>query len=463
MASAAVTADGVLAIHLTESTVWGCHAGVQFDCPAAVYADSFGLRFGDRAFAAGIADPESFEPYPIRYVDDEYLSLGDRVFPMDEVLAGVLGHLVAGLGVRTAPDLVVLTHPAHWGRGRRRALVRAGRGIGKGVLLISVPEALARWSPEPMPTGSAVLEVGFLETTASVPGVDSHDCVHRAELGSSDLRDNPDVAGEFAAAMRELCPERPPRILVAGELPGTTGLSIVDAIEAGWDLPVVARVVPGSAVAAGALARGLDVVAQAPAAPETIAPVVRRSRWATVGRWGPLVAAGVLVVAAITAVVVVAGGGDPRASAEPDTEVQAQSSARAGRVSVTVPLGWRERADRGDAARVELVPEKGAAARILVVAQELTPGADLEAVAHTLRRRAEMRPETFTALERGAVDGRPGLLYRERPDPDTEVRWSVLVEDGLQVSIGCQISPDRWRDLADPCEQAVRSTVIAGR
>ncbi|MGW6375542.1 type VII secretion-associated protein [Rhodococcus sp. NPDC055112] len=463
MAPAAVTDGGVLAIHLTESTVWGCHAGVQFDCPAAVYADSFGLRFGDRAFAAGIADPESFEPYPIRYVDDEYLSLGDRVFPMEEVLAGVLGHLVAGLGVRTAPDLVVLTHPAHWGRGRRRTLVKAGRAIGKGVLPISVPEALARWSPEPMPTGSAVLEIGFLETTASVPGADSDDCVHRAELGSADLRDNPDVAGEFAAAMRELCPDRPPRILVTGELPGPAGFSIVDAIEAGWDLPVVARVVQGSAVAAGALARGLDVVAQAPAAPEPIAPVVRRSRWDTVGRWAPLVAAGVLVVAAITAVVVVAGSGGTRAPAEPEKEVQAQASAHAGRVSVTVPMGWHERADRGDAARVELVPERGAAARILVVAQELTPGADLDAVAHTLSRRTEMRPETFTALESGAVDGRPGLLYREQPDPDTEVRWSVFVEDGLQVSVGCQISPDRWRDLVGPCEQAVRSAAIARR
>ncbi|SEK87907.1 type VII secretion-associated protein, Rv3446c family, C-terminal domain-containing protein [Rhodococcus maanshanensis] len=263
--------------------------------------------------------------------------------------------------------------------------------------------------------------------------------------------------------MRELCPERPPRILVTGELPGTAGLSIVDAVEAGWDLPVVATTVPGSAVAAGALARGLDVVVRAPAPIETIAPVVRRSRWDGVGRWGPLVAAGLLVVAAITAVVVVAGSADPRAPAEQEKEVRAQASANAGRVSLTVPRGWRERADRGDAARVELVPEQGAAARILVVAQELTPGADLEAVAHTLRRRAAMRPETFAELERGVVHGRPGLLYRERPDPDTEVRWSVFVEDGLQVSIGCQISPDRWGDLAGPCEQAVRSAAIAGR
>jgi type VII secretion-associated protein (TIGR03931 family) len=258
---------------------------------------------------------------------------------------------------------------------------------------------------------------------------------------------------------------------VTGELQAAVGLSIVDATEAGWDLPAVAGVVAGSAVAAGALARGLDVVAQVPAAPEAVAPVVRRSRWDTVGRWGPLVAAGVLVVAAITAVVVVAGGGDPRASAEPEPEpeqeaevrAQAQAPAHAGRASVAVPRGWRERSGRVDAARVELVPEKAAAARILVVTQELTPGADLEAVAHTLRLRTEERPETFTALERGVVDGRPGLLYREKPDPDTEVRWSVFVEDGLQVSVGCQISPERWRDLAGPCEQAVRSTAIAGR
>ncbi|MFD4264401.1 type VII secretion-associated protein [Rhodococcus sp. NPDC058481] len=465
--SAAVTDHGVLAIHLTESTVWGCRSGLQFDCPAAVYADAFGLQFGERAFVAGIADPESFEPYPVRYVDDEYLSLGDRVFPMDEVLAGVLRHVATRLGVRAAPDLVVLTHPAHWGRGRRRALVTAGRGIGKEVLLISVAEALMHWSQEPMPTGTAVVEVGFLDTTVSVPAGDSLDCrhvdcVHRGELGSSDVRERPDAVGEFVTAIRELCQERPPRVLVTGELPGATGPSIVEAIEAGWELPLVARTIPGSAVAAGALARGLELVAPAPEAMDFHAPAMRRPRpwWDSVGRWAPLAAAGLLVVAAVTAVFVVGTSADPPAGAESTPQVQAQASAKAGRVSLAVPPGWRERSERSGPTRVELVPENGTAARIVVAAQELTPGADLDAVANTLRQRMALRPETFGALEPADVDGRSGLAYREHPDPASEVRWSVFVEDGLQVSVGCQISADRWFELAGPCEQAVRSVVI---
>lgn len=460
--AAAATDDGVLAIHLTESTVWGCRGGVQFDCPAAVYADAFGLQFGERAFVAGIADPESFEPYPVRYVDDEHLSLGDRVFPMDEVLAGVLRHMATRLGVRTAPDLVVLTHPAHWGRTRRRALVKAGRGIGKEVLLIGVAEALMNRPGEAVPTGTAVLEVGFLETTASVPGGDTVDCVHRGELGSSDVRERPDAVDEIVAAMRELCPDRPPRVLVTGELAGATDLSIVDAIEAGWDLPLVARTVPGSGVAAGALAWGLELVAPVPEAIDAVAPAVQRSRWAAVGRWMPLAAAGLLVVAAATAVFLVGRSADPRARAEPASPAQAQVSAGVGRVRLTIPEGWRERAERKDATRLELVPQDGAVARMLVAAQELTPGADLDSVAATLRQRIAMRSDTFGVLERDDSYGRPGLVYRESPDPDSEVRWWVFVEDGLQISVGCQISPDRWSDLAGPCEQAVRSAVVVG-
>ncbi|MFC7447776.1 type VII secretion-associated protein [Rhodococcus daqingensis] len=415
------------------------------------------MQFGERAFVSGIADPEFFEPYPIRFVDDDYLALGDRVFPIDEVLAGVLRHAATGTGMRTTPDLMVLTHPANWGLGRRRTLVKAGRGLGKEVVLISVAAALARSPQEQVPAGSAVLEVGFLDATASVPGADGEDCVHRPDHGSSDLRDSPDTVSEVVAVLRELCPERPPRVLVTGELPGTTGLSIVDAVEAAWDLPVVVRTIPGSAVAAGALARGLELPPRVPEAVLALAPGVRQSWWDRFGRWVPLGAAGLLVVAATAAVVVVGRGTDPPARAE----VQEPASARAGRASVTVPRGWRDRGERSEVTRVELVPENGMAARILVVAQELAPGADLDAVAQTLRSRAALRPAVFGALERAEVGTRPGLVYREKPDPDSEVRWSVFVEDGLQVSVGCQISPDRWLDLASACEQAVHSTSVA--
>ena len=81
-----------------------------------------------------------------------------------------------------------------------------------------------------------------------------------------------------------------------------------------------------------------------------------------------------------------------------------------------------------------------------------------ESVAGSLRNRIEQRGDDvvteFSAATR--FGGRDVIGYRESPASGGAIRWYVVVDDGLQVSIGCQAgtaaeSPD------DECAAAVRS------
>lgn len=488
-----MTAARVLAIHLTESALWARSGAAEFFCPATVSASAAGLVFG---MGLGLSESAVFERHPIRYLDDRYLALGEGVFPMTEVLAGLVTHAAAGCGLDRHADLVVLTHPANWGRGRRGALSAAGRTVGREVTLVSVPDAVRRAAGADSEV--AVLEVGLLASTASVSG--SPDCVHLGEWGSADLclgggeggptdsataTGEPGRAGEWVAALVAACPRWPARVLVTGEVPAGTGQVLLRALESGGRTATVATEVSGAEVVAGALALVSATL------PTALPEAARRepadpapSRGGSPGR--RRVAAALAAVAAITGLAVVGAGvlhsqdgtatagstaAWPAPAAGPAESVVAEppvaqqvapttERGAVGRVELAVPPGWGERVAGRRPDRLELVRDDGGPARILLVQKELTPGADLDAVARTLRQRIAERPGVFRSLERAPADGREALTYREIPDPDSEVRWHVYVADGLQVSVGCQSLADRWEDLAGACDQAIRSTSV---
>lgn len=489
-----MTAARVLAIHLTESALWARSGETGFVCPATVYASPAGPVFG---VEFGRSDPAAYERHPIRYVDDRYLALGESVFPMTEVLAGLLAHAAAGCGLDRPADLVVLTHPANWGRGRRGVLSAAGRTVGREVTLVSVPDAVRRAAGADRET--AVLEVGLLASTVSASG--SPDCVHLGEWGSADLNlgegdgdpaDSPTVpgrpgrAGEWVAALVAACPRWPARVLVTGELPVGKGPVLLRALESGGCTATVATEISGAEVVAGALALVSatlptalpDAAWREPADPTPPHGGRPRRRW---------VAAALGAVATVTGLAVVGAGvlrspdgtaaagstaaASPASDAAPAEPVATEPTVAqqvapttergtVGRVELAVPPGWGERAGGRRPDRLELVRDDGGPARILLVQKELTPGADLDAVARTLRQRIAERPGVFRSLERAPADGREALTYREIPDPDSEVRWHVYVADGLQVSVGCQSPADRWAELAGACDQAIRSTSV---
>ncbi|WP_291414720.1 Hsp70 family protein [Actinophytocola sp.] len=115
--------------------------------PSALFAAEDGtLVVGREAERRARLEPARFEPNPKRRVDEGTLLLGDRVVPVTDAFAAVLGKVSAETvrqlgGAR--PDEVRLTHPAQWGPVRRNVLLSAARQAGLGANLVLVPEPVA--------------------------------------------------------------------------------------------------------------------------------------------------------------------------------------------------------------------------------------------------------------------------------------------------------------------------------
>ena len=61
----------------------------------------------------------------------------------------------------------------------------------------------------------------------------------------------------------------------------------------------------------------------------------------------------------------------------------------------------------------------------------------------------------------GVSAGRPAVTYREiRATHD--VRWTVLLDGAVRISVGCQSRPNAQDAVREACEQAVRSAHAIG-
>ncbi|GAB3835234.1 Hsp70 family protein [Dactylosporangium cerinum] len=117
------------------------HAGLAAGQPAQLLVGS------DAVHAAG-AQPERYEPYPKRRIDEGTLLLGDAEVPLTDCVAAVLER-VAVEARRVAggePDDVVVTCPVGWGPHRRRTLAAAAHAAGlPDVRMTSEPVAAAAY------------------------------------------------------------------------------------------------------------------------------------------------------------------------------------------------------------------------------------------------------------------------------------------------------------------------------
>ncbi|MFD4470216.1 type VII secretion-associated protein [Rhodococcus sp. NPDC058505] len=440
MAAAAVTADraaAVTAVHLTDSTMWVHRGDRSAHRPAGVLVADGGLEVGvDRSMAVG---DDAFESSPALFVDDDVLLLGETAVPMPEVLAAVLAHGIAAVGAAVPVGLLVLTCPSGWGIRRRRVLTAAGRAVAREVRVIAVADAVRRLVGAEEP--GIVVEVGELGSAATVGS--AHLVIDT--IGSRDLVETDDAAPELVTMLHAAWPEVPAWVAVTGEPPAAR---LAVELHRGWDGLPRAVEVRGAAVAAAAHAWGVELAG--PPRPDREPSPTRRSRARPYG-------VGILLVG-----VLAAGAAWILPGAAPDPVPAEPPRMASGRASITVPDGWEQRAT-GRADRIDLRPADGHPARMLLAQKELNPGADLDAVARTLAGRIAERPGTFGELGRVNLDSRDALAYREFPEPDSQVRWHVFVIDGLQVSLGCQASPDLLVDLEPACDRVGRSVTVAPR
>lgn len=157
--------------------------------PSAVCAQPNGtLLVGRDAWHAARMFPAGFEPTPKRLIDDGTVLLGEVEFPVEELIAAVLGRVAAEAG-RVAgglPASVTVTCPVAWGPRRRDLLLAAASTASLGVpTLVAEPVAAAAFfAARPaggIPAGGHLLVYDFGAGTFDVS------VVRRAGAGSFEV------------------------------------------------------------------------------------------------------------------------------------------------------------------------------------------------------------------------------------------------------------------------------------
>ncbi|MBW0012922.1 type VII secretion-associated protein [Mycobacterium sp.] len=135
-----------------------------------------------------------------------------------------------------------------------------------------------------------------------------------------------------------------------------------------------------------------------------------------------------------------------------------------GRVALTVPADWpAQRVVTGPgSARVQVTspvdPEVA-----LHVTQSPVVGETLSHTAERLKRAIDAEPVgVFVDFNpSGSSAGRPAVTYRE-VRAGHQVRWTILLDGPVRISVGCQSRPGDENAVHDACEQAVRSAHAIG-
>lgn len=101
--------------------------------PSAVFADGATLQVGAAAVARRLQRPDAFEATPKARIAEGEVELGDRFWPVEDLIGAVLRHVThAALRHSGLPvfDSVILTHPDKWSERRKRILRHGAERAG---------------------------------------------------------------------------------------------------------------------------------------------------------------------------------------------------------------------------------------------------------------------------------------------------------------------------------------------
>jgi type VII secretion-associated protein (TIGR03931 family) len=383
----------------------------------------------------GASKDSDFAATALEAIDDPVALVDERPISVDALWSAALRSLVSGHS-----SGVIVVHPSWWSASRvdvvTVAAQRAAGVLGAGEV--------------------AVRPRSWLLTRAA--------CENRAVVVEIAEQLVVITADEMVAVPRRT-EAHPLAAEVAGVIETMTqgAAVIIDAPGAITGAPVLATLIADAvrtrrtvvAIDDARLSRLAASIADEPCRPRR-SPAAPGLRGRTVVRGA---AAGVvltvvgLAVAAMTSVEPAEPPGAPAAQTAPTTVLVE------GRVAVTIPAGWlTQRVIAGPgSARVQVTspldPEVA-----LHVTQSPTPGETLAAAADRLRQAVDSAPAgVFVDFNPAGVSaGRPAVTYREvRAAHD--VRWTVLLDGSVRISIGCQSRPAARDAVRDACELAVRS------
>ncbi|MGZ8179201.1 type VII secretion-associated protein [Williamsia sp. SKLECPSW1] len=372
-------------------------------------------------------------------IDSSSVVVGGRRRGTREAWASAIAEVVGA----ERPSSVTLAHPSTWGARRVGVVLSAlETALGDGGTQISaVPRA-------------ALLAATHVESSMQVCAVvEAHDDrvdVHRVQRDAQGwriARTSVLAADAGPDELAALVDDAVEAILVDGDRGDR-----VDLV-----LGLVADATPTGRVAAVDRALLHRFGVPRPSRPDPPAPPAPGRP----ARRQVLIAAGVLVavVAVVVGLVVWQSHGDDTV-APPAGEI-----AQIGRVSMTVPPGWRRTSDAPDATGAigfTSIAAPDDDRRLLLVQNSVRADSTLDSVATSLRNRLGQRGADAVAEFSADTTfaGRRVISYRETPGSGAAIRWYVVVASALQVSVGCQPG-SRGESVEDACAAAVGSVVIA--
>lgn len=453
---------------------------------------------------AAVGEHGSVATSVLDLIDDNSVAVGGGAVQVTDAIADALRVGFDGVGAGVPAEVAVVPYPSRWGTARREALVAGIHRVAREAVVVQTSVAVAT-AAQTSASRIVVVECTGLSLTASYVIAESGGyravaCEYEPNIGGG----NDGSSGAIATIAAAVAEHR------AVELVLVTGPCDIDGVRAaaegrfGGTNPEVVEIDEKAIAAALETAhtpelQRLDGLAPAltrmpPSA--WLEPAIRQRRDA---RFSPKpLVIGVAVVAAVVGVGVFGvwrataqhsesadASASASASVDPTTEIEAVPASddptpstspidapvtvTAGRITVQLPAGWRERQGGAVAApprdsRVEFVPAGGTDRRVIVMQNTLRQGADYDAVAATLTTRIAdpAKRGKFSDLQRDAqFGGRTGLAYSENPDENSQVKWHVIVDRDMQVSVGCQYLMQEWDAMSGDCEQIVRSVEVA--
>ncbi|MFD6213986.1 type VII secretion-associated protein [Nocardia salmonicida] len=412
----------------------------------------------------------------VQYLAGGVIALPPRMPTVGQALSAVLGAIMDALRVTPLCERIVVVHPTSWGQPELDLFgTAAGQFAHEVVFETCALRASAVDGTASRSRRTAIIEFSMLSTSASSVIYDTDGPQVEAvevepNLAVSELAGEQGF-GQLAELLGRLLTDRPADVV---QVFGTTDPAILARI-----IAVVERVC-GTGILVSPLT-GTDLARpsqNAPAYTPIIPPAAEwmqplRERAAAtnpIDRRPLYICAAALVAVAVVVAVSIGGfflfgSGDQEATAAPTaTSAPASTTSKpkpepttekVGRVVVEVPAGWHRTTSTD--ARADLVPDDAARHRITITQKPVAPGAGYGEVAADLSAQIAKKPAgTVTPVRQDVVfAGRPGLSYEERPADGSTVRWQVLVERGVQVSIGCQYAENGWDGVMSACEQVV--------
>lgn len=354
-------------------------------------------------------------------VDDDFVLLDGQPVAVDSLWGEVFRALLDD-------EAATLICPSRWSEHRIAAVSAAAHSVVARVEVSRRSAALA--SVVTRPPG-AVVEIAADAIAVSRPPIDRPTRIVARE------EDPTHVADEVARFAGTGC-------VVIDRPDGTPGADVLSTL-------IADRLRAGGSTVTVVDDTWLLRAVQAPAADERVEPA-GAGRPRRIWPWvGAAVAAGVAVAGIVT------GAGRPAAT-RPTLLVE-------GRVVVEVPATWTARritAGPGSA-RVEVDSPSDPHAAVHVTQSLVPRGETLAQTAETLRRAMLDEPPgvfvDFNATGRSGT--RSSVTYREIRDGH-DIRWVVLLDGLVRISIGCQSARGGEEAVRDACERAVRSAREVG-